>query len=361
MKNQRYTIAAFVFLLSLGVFTSCGNSNEQKVTTVVTPIVVTTYTVTNKAIATENSYAAEIKSEKITQLSTKLMGRIYNFNFEAGDLVPKGKVIARIESAGIQSSKARIHAQVEMAEIGLKNAEKDFDRITKLHQLESATDKELDDITTHFLSAKAQLISAKKAEDEVNANLSYTLIKAPYNGVITKKYMTGGDMATPGMPIVEFASSASFKAIATIPSAKINQFKKGETAHFIVDANGKTYTGKVKRIVPSGSFNGGQFKVEFTLDSQKGLNNGLYAKVTTAQEVTEKIVVPAESIYVKGQLTGVFLVNMQKEASLTWVRVGKKYDDKIEVLSGIQSDDIVITPLPVSLYDGQPVKYSSQK
>lgn len=358
MKFQNYIYKSALVILSAVYLTSCGTeAKQQSAGELSTPVQVKVATVSTEGVDNASSYSAEIKSTSITQLSTKLMGRIYQFNYEAGDVVKKGGVIARIESAGIESAKARVHAQVEMAEVGLKNAEKDYNRITKLHELGSATDKELDDITTHYLSAKAGLESAQKAEEEVNANLSYTVIKAPFNGVITRKYMTQGDMASPGMPVVEFASSDQFKALASIPESEIDLFEVGEEAQLYVGAVQKTIQGKVKRVVPSGKYNGGQFQVEFDIQPTEGITNGMYAKVATANGQTDKILVPQSAILYKGQLTGVYLVNLQGEASLTWVRLGNTYEDKVEVLSGVQSGDKVIVTLMDQLHDGKAVKF----
>ncbi|MBB3700082.1 efflux RND transporter periplasmic adaptor subunit [Flammeovirga yaeyamensis] len=357
MKKYTYISTLLITFLGMSTLFSCSQANDSTKKQERVAIPVKVQKVKTENVSNNSQYAAEIKSDNIVLLSTKLMGRLYDFNFEAGDVIKKGTVIARIESAGIHSSKARVHAQVEMAEVNLQNAEKDYQRIEKLHQLGSATDKELDDIRTYYLSAKAQLEVAKNAEDEVDSNLSYTTIRAPFTGVITKKMMVAGDMASPGMPIVEFASASKFKALANIPASKIDAFEKGNEVMIYVDALQQNIKGTVKRVVPSGKYNGGQFTVEFSLNQHSKLANGMYAKVSSSKGLVQKILLPENAIYRKGQLEGVYLVNLQNEASLTWVRLGKTSNGMVEVLSGAEEGDQVITTVTPDLFDGALINF----
>jgi len=120
-------------------------------------------------------------------------------------------------------------------------------------------------------------------------------------------------------------------------------------------ANLITAKGKVDRVIPSSS--SGQFKVIVSLiENNLQLKPGMFARVNLLKDKEKVLLIDKSVVIEKGQLRGVYTVNQQQEAMLRWVRLGKEYGDKIEVLSGLIEEEKLIVSSTSKLIDGVKVK-----
>ena len=288
----------------------------------------------------------------------RMMGEIISLKVREGERVQKGQIIARIKSTDIQAKKNQLSANVLEVKAGLTSAEVDYNRIKSLFDKKSATQKELDDITAQRDMLKAKLENLKYADSEINAILDYATIKAPFSGVIIKKMMNQGDIASPGMPIVSIQGTGVFKAVAKVPESEISLLKEGLEVKVKIDAlGGKIVTGIVSQVNPSGGYSGAQYELSIMLKAEqktiKNFKNGMFASVILENGTEKHILIPMEAVVRKGQLQGLFTTDSQGKAMLRWLRFGKQFGDKIEVLSGLSEGENYIVSHEGKLVNGQ--------
>ncbi len=351
MKLQKIAI----IFIATGLFIqSCGNSTEEQ--TKSNGIKISTQEVSLANIAKSYHYSGTISSLKKSTLSTRIMGQIDQVLVHEGDQVQKGQLLVSLRSNDIDAQKSQVEANILAAEAGFKNAEADYKRITSLFESKSATQKELDDITTHYQMAKAQLTAAKKAKIQVEETLAYANIRAPYSGVITDKFVDSGDMANPGMPLVALESPDQFEVITRIPESEVNIIEQDDAVMVELKNSEEIIKGKVTHISPSSRFSGAQFEARVLLqptDSQKEIiRSGMFANVAIQKGEDAKILISDNLIVNRGQLTGVWTVSQSGSALLRWVQLGKQYNDQTEVLSGLSQGDQLIIKSEERLYDG---------
>ena len=125
------------------------------------------------------------------------------------------------------------------AEGAYATAQKDYDRFNNLYQQQSATAKELDNVTLQYNSAKARVAAAKQMRSEVNANLSYSSLTAPFSGVVTQKLAEVGSIANPGMPILTIEQNGIFQVSASIAESDISHIHLGDVANMQIKSTGK--------------------------------------------------------------------------------------------------------------------------
>jgi len=292
------------------------------------------------------------------------MGYITTLKVKVGDKVSKGQLIATISNQDILAKRAQTDAAIVEAEATLKNAQKDYDRFTALYKQQSATAKELDNVTLQYNAVKARVEAAKQMRNEINAMLSYTTLTAPFSGTVTQKLADAGSMANPGMPIVTIEQAGTYQISAAVPEAEINQIKQGQLVDVTIQSANKTFKGSVAQINQSSQFTGGQYIIKVSIpDNEKaGLYAGMYATIVlantnkTAATNSNTVLVPLTSIETKNQLTGLYTVSANNTALLRWVRLGKTYGDKVEVLSGLSSNETFIANADGKLYNGVAVK-----
>jgi len=301
-------------------------------------------------------YTGTVASVNQSTLSTRLMGQINQVLVDEGDAVQKGQLLVSIRSNDIQAKQKQIEANIIQAKAAYKHAKDDLKRIQNLHASNSATQKELDDITVHYEMTNAQLEAAQKAKDEVAEMLTYADIRAPYTGVITQKFVDSGDMANPGMPLLAIEAPGLFEVNAKIPESEIYKVEKGDKVEVRVGAYDEAINGTISHISPSSRFSGTQFEARISLvpsNKQKAaIRSGVFAHVDHFKGEEQKLLVAQSMIIERGQLKGVWTVSQSNQALLRWVRLGKIYGDKIEVLSGLSAGNTLLTSAEGRLFDG---------
>jgi RND family efflux transporter MFP subunit len=360
-----YTIKAATLIagFSLVLLSSCSNAPEKENKNTDTPISVTA--ATPRMNSQQGIYASgKVEAAETANISTRVMGYITKIQVKVGDRVQKGQLLATISNDDIMAKKAQAEAQYTLAQSAFINAEKDYQRFTELHQQSSASDKELENITLQYNSAKAQVETAKQMRNEVNAMLAYTNLTAPFSGVVTQKLMDAGSIASPGMPLLVMEQSTGFQVRATVTENEIDKIRKGTSASILIKSTGKEITGKVTEISQSSQFTGGQYQINIDISNtdQSGIYTGMYVNIfipveekATAETETGNPLIPVASLITRDQLTGLYTISDNKTALLRWVRLGKTIGNEVEVLSGLSRDEKFITHAEGKLYNGAKV------
>lgn len=361
MKN-RYTILT-IFALSLLVI-SCGNKKEKTTAINNGP----TVAVTLNAINEENTNpfitaSGKIEAANSANLSTRMMGFVKKIYVKVGDKVNKGQLLIAINNSDLQAKLAQVNASITEAAAAFNNAEKDYTRFKNLFADGSASQKEMDDITAHYTMAKARLEAAKQMKNEIQAQFAYVNIRAPFNGIVTNKFIKVGDMANPGMPLLSVETPKLFQVTAMVPESEISKIKTGTKVAVLVKSLNKTIAGEVTEVSTSAQNTGGQYLVKIVLnETNVPILSGMYATVQFPVEKTNTtspmVLVSTEALVHNGELTGVYTVSQNNTAILRWLRLGRNFGDKVEVLSGLNADEKYIVKANGKLFNG--VKVSIQ-
>lgn len=363
MKNYKTgLLVAFAFSI---LFTACGG--EQKNTTAqdTRP----TVKVTLAKVGSENvngftSLSGKIQAQKYVNVSARLMGYLMDVKTDVGSRVKKGQRLATIKSDEILAKKAQAEAGIAEAEAGLENIEKDYGRIKSLFDKNSATQKELDDITAAKKGIMAKIKQAVEMKNEVNTMLSYSQIIAPFNGVVTEKHVNSGDLATPGRSLFTIEGGNDFQAEIMVPESQIVSIKKGQKVVVVLKNSGKEIKGTIDEYSTSSLRTGGQYLAKINLNKKDIKNvkllSGMYVNVLLPEQKNNsnqhKSLVGKNAIVQKGQLTGVFTVSENNIAILRWVRLGKTFGDQVEILSGLNSGEEYISNHDGRLMNGVKVE-----
>lgn len=361
MKNT-YTILSLSIAF---ILTSCGNKEQKPVADQTAAIAVKV----NQVEANSNnpflSVSGTIQATNSADLSTRMMGYVEKVHVNVGDQVRKGQLLLSISNSDLQAKKGQVNAGITEATVAFNNAEKDYNRFKNLFADNSASQKELDDITANYEMAKARLESAKQMKNEINAQLAYTNITAPFNGVITQKSVKAGDMANPGMSLMSIEAPKNFEVMAMVPETEVSQIKEGAEVNVLVKSINKTLKGKVLEVSSSSKHTGGQYLAKISLDkTDANILSGMFATVqfpVERQAKSQLVLIPKEALVTNRQLSGVYTVSETNTALLRWLRLGRTFGNQVEVLSGLNSDEAYIISAEGKLYNGVPVLRASQK
>lgn len=344
---------------------SCSSKNKgpKEAQTTISPVAVTV-----ASAGTKNtdgiSVSGRLEATETANISTRVMGNMVKLHVKVGDQVQAGQVLATINNQDMNARRAQAEAMIAEAEANLQSAQKDYNRFTALFNQQSASEKELDNVTLQYNAAKARVEAARQMRNEVTAMMNYTTLVAPFAGTIIQKHAESGTLVSPGMPVLTIEKKASYQVTAAIPETEISKIKLRDQARLYVKSTDRTFYGSVTEINPSSQFSGGQYIVKISVPEKEnqGLYSGMYVnvfieKAGDTQNHTEhnKILVPQSAIIYKDQLEGLYTVSNTGTALLRWVRLGKVYGEDIEVLSGLNPTEQFILHAEEKLYNGVPV------
>jgi RND family efflux transporter MFP subunit len=356
-----------VLAISSLILMSCGGDKKENVTNLPTiPVQVSENTENvNGSFITASG---KIESENSANLSTRMMGYVTKVNVKVGQNVSAGQLLVSINNTDLLAKKAQVDASITQATAGYNNAKKDYDRFVNLFAQQSASQKELDDMTARYEMAKAGLEAAKQMRNEVMAQFSYSNITAPFSGTVTNTFVKEGDMANPGMPLVSIEGASRLQVTAMVSESDISNVKNGMPVKINVKSLNKEVAGKVSEVSLSAKNTGGQYLVKVILDKMdKTILSGMFvnvqfqkAKKEISSTVKSDIVLVPESALVRqGQLTGIYTVGDGNVAILRWLRIGKTIGSQVEILSGLSSDEQYIVSAEGKLFNGAKVQLAN--
>lgn len=355
-------IIAITILSSL-IITSCGGDKKEKTAELkAIPVKINgKLDINNSPFVTASG---KIEAENSANLSTRMMGYVTKVHVKVGQNVHAGQLLVSVNNTDLQAKKAQVDASIIQAQAAYNNAKKDYDRFVNLFAQQSASQKELDDMTARYEMAKAGLEAAKQMRNEIQAQFSYSNITAPFSGVVTNTFIKEGDMANPGMPLVSVEGASKLQVTAMVSESDIANVKQGMAVKINIKSLNKVVSGRVSEISLSAKNTGGQYLVKVNLDkSDKSILSGMFVNVQfpveknalTNTASSERLLIPSVALVKQGQLSGVYTVGNENTAILRWLRLGKTYGDQVEVLSGLTANEAYIVSAEGKLFNGAKV------
>jgi RND family efflux transporter MFP subunit len=332
----------------LPAFLGCGE-DETPQADAVEPVAVRTVQVAEQSVGQQVAYAGTVQPIEQVRLATRIMGWVDDIPFKEGARVQKGAVLVKLRSKDIEAKRAQAEAAIAEAEAHFKNVETNLRRVESLFAKKAATQKELDDIRAAFTSAQSRKKAAEEMKAEVQEMLSYTELRAPFDGVVARKFLEIADLANPGMPILEVENMERVKVVAKVSEREVRNLSVGmpvviEVAAAQIGANGETLAGKIDRIVPAADPMSRQFDIHVIADNSSGrIKSGMFARVVVRGDESEgALMVPQSAVFRRGQLEGLFIVDSSNTARLRWVRTGVRENGSVEILSGLNPGEQVV-------------------
>jgi len=272
-------------------------------------------------------------------------GPIQNCRVREGDRVKRGERLVTIGRSGAAA------AQVTAAAESLKEQQAELNRIKILVQSGAVPGSQLDTARAKYEGARALLAKAKEMAGDYS-------VEAPWDGVVSKVLVKDGDFVAPRAPLVEMYDPTSLVIRLAVPEAQATEVFKGTPAAVQLDAYpGKTFEGKVSLVYPELDTRMRTRSAEVTLNVPVALIPGMFARLKlTLQSEAEVVTVPGDAVLVLPNGEKVAYVLKDGKAQRRVVKTGLEAGGQVQIVSGIQSGETVITAGNEKLKDGMAVK-----
>lgn len=273
-------------------------------------------------------------------VEAKLSGRIEQLAVVAGQTVKAGDLLAQLEAREVQ-------ARLEQAQAVRDQARQELKRFEGLLRDNAVTRQEFEAVEARFKVAQASVTEAETV-------LGYARVTAPFGGVITRKLADLGDLAAPGKPLFELEDPAALRIEADVPEAIASRVKPGAKLAVTLAALGRELEGVVSEVETVTDPVSRTLRVKLDLPPTPGLMSGQFGRVAVPVGDSAILRVPATAIANRGQLELVFVVT-NSVARMRLVKTGKVSVGGVELVSGLDAGETVVTEGVAGLLDGQPV------
>jgi RND family efflux transporter MFP subunit len=274
-------------------------------------------------------------------VEAKVAGRIESLGVAPGQTVRQGQLLATLDARETQ-------ARLDSAKAVLDQAMRGLERVGRLLKDGAATPSELEAVQSRHRMALA-------AVSEMETILGHARVVAPFDGVITRKAVDVGDLATPGRPLVEIEDPTHLRFEADVPEALIDEISSGARLPVRIASRKDSIEGVVVEMAPVAEAVSRTYRVTLDLPVLPGLRAGQFGRVAVPTGQATVPHVPSSAVFQRGQLEYV-VVAVGGRAQLRLVRTGKHLAPDVEVISGLEVGEKVVVQVPDRVLEGQPLE-----
>jgi RND family efflux transporter MFP subunit len=324
-----------------------------------------------------------VRARATALVASRIASPITQVHVRAGDRARRGAVLVTLDARETRANWARAsaasvaaaetaraaEADVRAADSTLVLARATHERMSALHAKRSATLQELDQAVASLAAADAQAAGARArlaaanaareaaqaATDSADIGTTYAVLFAPFDGLVTERRADPGSMAMPGTPLLTLEDPSAFRLETQIDEARAALVTAGQAVDVRLDSAGGEWIGarvvEVGRVDPMSH----SFLIKIELPQASALQSGLFGRARFAGPARRALTVPTSALVARGQLTFVFIVDVDRRARLRPISVAAADSGRVEVLAGLREHDAVVINPPASLSDGAPV------
>jgi RND family efflux transporter MFP subunit len=362
-KRGLFIIAAFIAVLLVATFyfSRCGDGPEEAVITEVRskkkrPVKVSIINTSGPGGTIE--YVGLITAHRKVKVASELGGTIEKIYFEKGNQVIKGEPLAEIGTTGLHLEAQMAAAAYSEAKAAQFEAENNFARARRLYEIGAISESNFDSAKSSVEIARANREKAKTALAISEDRLRKSRIHAPCDGVISLRDVEEGEVIPPGTIITQVVDLDQLKIKMSMSEKDIKILEKHQRFPFSIDAiPGETFYCSLFFISPTADPQMRSFPLELMLENKDTrMADGMTARVKfPIAEEKKTIKIPTAWLSEENGKIGLFVINDGK-AVFRNVSLGSYYDQRVEILSGVTDQELVITN-PAGVKSGDPVDY----
>ncbi len=292
-----------------------------------------------------------VESDNNILIPSQTSGIVKKILVDEGDRVTKGQLLAELDGAIYESSIAEMENALDLANTI-------FERRKRLWDKNIGSEIE-------FLQAKNNKENLEKRLETLNEQYQLTKITSPINGTVDDIMIKEGEMAAAGRGAIRIVQLSRLKIVAALSENHISRIKKNDIVSVEIPVLGLNFENSIGSVSQVIDPDNRTFDIEIEVPrEQKNIKPNMLAVVTITDYTNpQAIVVPQNIIQKTG--TENFLFSATKEngrwiASRKVVQTGESYNDRIEILAGINPGDFVVISGFQNLADGQRVSVTNQ-
>ncbi len=296
-----------------------------------------------RAAPRERVWDGVVEAVNQATVSAQTAGRVVELPFDVDDKVPAGAVIVRFTDVEQRSALRQVQAQLRAAQAAADEAEADYTRTQNIYERKLVARAQYDQAVARRDGARAALEAANAAVRAATQQLEYTVVRAPYAGVVTRRYVEVGESVRPGQLLISGIGLGAMRVNVVVPQSDVNAIRKYHTAAILLDPDATQRIDATDvTVFPYADPQTHSFQVRLALpEAGASLNPGTTVKVAFLVGTEPRLLVPTRAVVQRSELTAVYVLQPGGPV-LRQVRLGHRYGDQVEVHAGLHEGERVV-------------------
>lgn len=314
-----------------------------------------TFAVQPRQAAREQMWDGVVEAVDDTTIAAQTNARVLELPVDVGDRVRKGDVLVRFSDVEQQSGRRAAAANVAAARAESRDAEANWKRTDAIFQRGLIARAQLDAAVARRDAARAALAAAEAVLRSAGQQADYTVLRAPFDGVITQRFVHVGEAVQSGpptpQPLIALAALDVLRVDVVVPQGAVAAIRASPGASMVLDDNKRVGASKVI-VFPYADAGTHSFRVRVELPvGGSGLYPGMTVKVAFAVGQATRLMVPVDTLVRRSELSAVYVVGADHSVGLRQLRLGHRIGDEVEVLAGlVPGDRVARDPEAAALY-----------
>jgi RND family efflux transporter MFP subunit len=293
-------------------------------------------------IGQERLFDGVVEAINQSTVSAQTGGRIIEINFDIDDAVKKDDILIKISDSEQSAGATQAAGAVSRARAQLTLAKNNFERFEKLYTSQTISKSQLDDARSALDSANASLRTARAARDNAQKQVDYTVVRAPYSGIVTDRSVELGETVTPGQPLMSGLSLTQLRVRTDVPNRFAQKIITQQGVDIVFDTSPPTRVHSADLTVfPFANIQSNSVTIRVGIpDNTANVYPGMLSKIAFQTDRTSRIAIPESAVINRSEIIGVYVLD-EDNIYLRRISVGNPYtaEDQvimIEVLSGLK-------------------------
>jgi RND family efflux transporter MFP subunit len=282
-------------------------------------------------------------------VSAQTSGRVAEIFYDVDDFVEAGAPIMRFTDTEQRATLDNARGALEEAEARAAEAESEFTRVATMFENGTVARARFDQAQANRTAAAARRESARAGVATAEQQLQYTLVRAPYAGIVSRRHVEVGEVVRPGAPLMSGLSLEHVRVVVDVPQSLLEPIRAiGKANVYVGD---RTIAAESLTFFPVADPVTNTFRVRAALPAASAtLYPGTFVKIGFVVGETERLLLPASAIVRRSELTAVYVVG-EDAVTLRQIRIGRRLGERIEVLAGLAAGEAVAAdPVAAGVY-----------
>jgi RND family efflux transporter MFP subunit len=278
-------------------------------------------------------------------VAAQTAGRVEAILYDVNDFVPAGAVIVRLRATEQRAGLAQAEAALHEASSREAEAQSRYQRIFDMYDRKVVPKATLDETTANRDAAVARLAAARAALESAREGVAYTEVRAPYAGIVTRRLVQVGETVAPGTPLMSGLSLQYLRVTVDVPQSIVAQVRRIKRGAVYVE--GRRIEAIRVTVFPEASAPSNTFRARLELpENATDLYPGMFVKVGFVTGEADRVLVPQRSLIERSEVTAVYVIDTGGRTSMRQVRVGDRFGERVEILSGLAPGErVALDPL----------------
>ncbi|MET4105926.1 efflux RND transporter periplasmic adaptor subunit [Hymenobacter sp. UYP22] len=353
--------------LASATLAGCGANSQAETTKAEAPPTLPTTQLTARDTILTHDYVADIQAVQNVEIRARLEGFLEQIYVDEGQAVRKGQPLFRINDTEYKSRLSRAQAALSSAQAAARVARLELERVQLLTSKDIISKTELEVAQAKYHAAQADIQQARSTAANAALMLSYTMVKAPFDGVINRIPLKMGSVIEDGTllttvsdinDVFAYFNVSEAEYLEYVKKSKRDSARSTNVAHLLL-ADGSTYSvkGKVETVESQFQANTGSIAFRARFDNPQGLlRHGASGKVRLSNTVEDAVLVPQKSVFEIQDKNYVFLVDKQGRVKQHAFQPQTRLSDFYVVKTGLKSGDNIVYEGVQDLRDGATIR-----